>query len=278
MKKTREELMQVYDSTMEIIQTGGYEDNNGTWHALTNPLKSSRFYSTLSTLKDEFPVFEEKVYVENIDTFQKAMSLGPKAAVLNMASFQRPGGGVKNGSRAQEEDLCRRSNLLQALYAFSADGCEELGYEPLKRLKYPIPMFGGIYSPHVLVFKNALSYSLMDKPFETNVISVAGIKHPTLDKKTGMLQDKDATAMKGKIRAILRIALLNKHTKLVLGALGCGAYGNPPVHVAQLFHEVIHEEEFWGHFEEICFAVLEDGNSLKNQSGGNFKPFKEVFG
>ena len=45
MKKTREELMQVYDSTMEIIQTGGYEDNNGTWHALTNPLKSSRFYS-----------------------------------------------------------------------------------------------------------------------------------------------------------------------------------------------------------------------------------------
>ena len=62
MKKTREELMQVYDSTMEIIQTGGYEDNNGTWHALTNPLKSSRFYSTLSTLKDEFPVFEEKVY------------------------------------------------------------------------------------------------------------------------------------------------------------------------------------------------------------------------
>ena len=234
MKKTREELMQVYDSTMEIIQTGGYEDNNGTWHALTNPLKSSRFYSTLSTLKDEFPVFEEKVYVENIDTFQKAMSLGTKAAVLNMASFQRPGGGVKNGSRAQEEDLCRRSNLLQSLYAFSADGCEELGYEPLKRLKYPIPMFGGIYSPHVLV--------------------------------------------KGKIRAILRIALLNKHTKLVLGALGCGAYGNPPVHVAQLFHEVIHEEEFWGHFEEICFAVLEDGNSLKNQSGGNFKPFKEVFG
>ena len=26
MKKTREELMQVYDSTMEIIQTGGYEE------------------------------------------------------------------------------------------------------------------------------------------------------------------------------------------------------------------------------------------------------------
>ena len=271
--------MQVYDSTMEIIQTGGYEDNNGGWHKLTNPLKGSRFYSTLSTLKEDFPTFkEERVYVENIDTFQKAATLGPNAAVLNMASFQRPGGGVKNGSRAQEEELCRRSNLLQSLYGFDPNGCEELNYTPLKRLKYPIPMFGGIYSPHVLVFKNALSYSLMDNPFETNVISVAGIKHPDLDKKTGQLQDRDATTVKGKIRAILRIALLNKHTKLVLGALGCGAYGNPPAHVARLFHEVIHEEEFWGHFEEICFAILEDGNSLKNQSGGNLKPFREVFG
>ncbi len=278
MKKTREELIQVYDSTMEVIQTGGYEDNSGAWHSLTNPLKGSRFYSTVPTLKDEFPTFEEKIYVENIDTFQKAAAMGPSAAALNMASFIRPGGGVKNGSRAQEEDLCRRSNLIQSLYGFDPEGCEELGYTAPKRLKYPIPMFGGIYSPHVLVFRNALSYSLMDKPFETNVITVAGIRHPVLDKKTGMLQDRDAVTMKGKIRAILRIALLNKHTKLVLGALGCGAYGNPPQHVARLFSEVLHEEEFWLHFEEICFAILEDGNSLKNQSGGNIKPFKEVFG
>lgn len=279
MRKTREELSQIYDSTMETIQVGGYESQNGDWHELSNPLKGSRFYTTVPTLKETYKTFkEEKIYVENIDTFQKAQVMGPKCAVLNMASYQRPGGGVKNGSMAQEEELCRRSNLLQSLYAFSEDGCDLLGYQPLKRLKYPIPMYGGIYSPHVLVFRSNNSYTMLDNPFECGVISVSALKHPDLDKKTGMLSDKDAITTKGKIRAILRIALLNGHTKLVLGALGCGAYGNPPEHVSRLFYEVLHEEEFWGHFEEICFAILEDSNSQRNASGGNLKPFREVFG
>jgi len=278
MKKTKEELAKIYLDTLETIQIGGYENNDGNWVELTNPLKGSRFYQTTPTIKGEIKKFAKtKIYVENIDTFQKAKKMGPTCVVLNMASFIRPGGGVEKGSRAQEEDLCRRSNLLQSLYAFSPEKCSLLNYNTPGRLKYPIPMYGGIYSPNVTVFRNALSYSYMNIPFTCSVISVAALRNPEIDSKTGELTEQGSTVMKGKIRAILRIAILNKHSKLVLGALGCGAYHNPPRHVARLFKEVLEEKEFKNSFSEICFAILEDGNSLKNQAGGNIKPFKEVF-
>ena len=279
MKKTREELMQVYDQTINACQVGGYECKNGEWVDLESCKEGSRFYVTLPNTKDRPKklFYETKVYVQNIDTFQKAREMGPKCAVLNMASFQRPGGGVDTGSRAQEEELCRRSNLLQSLYQYSPDKHGIFDYKAPKRFHYPIPMYGGIYSPNVTVFRHALSYTFLEEPFKCSVISVPAIKKPDFDRKTGLMTEKVVTILKGKIRAILRIALMHSHSKLVLGAWGNGSYGAPPKHTAIIFKEVLAEEEFQHVFEEICFAILEDGNSLKNQEGGNIKPYSSVF-
>lgn len=279
MKKTREELMQVYDQTINACQVGGYECKNGEWVDLEPCKEGSRFYVTLPNTKDQPKklFYETKVYVQNIDTFQKAREMGSKCAVLNMASFQRPGGGVDTGSRAQEEELCRRSNLLQSLYQYSPDKHGIFDYKAPKRFHYPIPMYGGIYSPNVTVFRHALSYTFLEEPFKCSVISVAAVKNPELDAK-GKMVEKALVTMKGKIRAILRIAMMHGHSKLVLSAFGCGAFRCVPSQVAQCFKEVLLEEEFQHVFEEICFAILEDGNSLKNQEGGNIKPFVKVFG
>lgn len=280
--KTKEDLAKVFEETENCIEVGGYKNFNGEWIELEDQEKmidGSKMYYSLSAIKNKkfFKEFTEtKIYVQNIDTFQKAREMGSNCAVLNMASERHPGGGVKNGSRAQEEELCRRSNLALSLYKFSNEEWatfKDLLEEPGK-FHYPITSYGGIYSPRVKVFKSYLSYNHLDEPFECSVISVPALRKPKLI--NGKLSEEDAIKTKGKIRAILRIALLHYHTKLVLGALGCGSFGNPPQHVAQLFKEVLEEKEFKGHFEEICFAILEDGNSKEH--GGNLKPFKDVFG
>ncbi|MBR4482527.1 MAG: TIGR02452 family protein, partial [Paludibacteraceae bacterium] len=81
-----------------------------------------------------------------------------------------------------------------------------------------------------------------------------------------------------KIRTILRLGLRHGNDSLVLGALGCGAFHNPPEQVAELFKQVLNEAEFKNKYRRIIFAVIDDFNAHQaHNPNGNFKPFKEVF-
>ena len=69
---------------------------------------------------DEF--FERSFYgtegasfhIVNADSFEAAHSL-ERPLVMNFANAHRPGGGFLNGSRAQEESLCRCSTLYKSI-------------------------------------------------------------------------------------------------------------------------------------------------------------------
>ena len=76
--------------------------------------------------------------------------------------------------------------------------------------------------------------------------------------------------MMEKIRTILRIAAHEGRRNLVLGAFGCGAFGNPPTAVAGFFKDVLQEIEFRGRFEVVWFAVIERSGSQ------NFAIFKDA--
>ena len=52
---------------------------------------------------------------------------------------------------------------------------------------------------------------------------------------------------------IFRCAYMYNHDVLVLGALGCGAYNNPPLQVVEMFNSCI--QKYWGCFKKIVFAV-----------------------
>jgi uncharacterized protein (TIGR02452 family) len=83
-----------------------------------------------------------------------------------------------------------------------------------------------------------------------------------------------------KIATIYRIALLNGHDSLVLGAFGCGVFRLKPELVAAYFNDVLQEEEFHGKFHTVVFAMLEGkGSSRKKvEDEGDFAPFYQVFG
>ncbi|KAL1966823.1 hypothetical protein VTN77DRAFT_3788 [Rasamsonia byssochlamydoides] len=207
-----------------------------------------------------------RVYVENGDSLtiaQRLLSTSPaaKIGVLNMASERRPGGGWMRGSLAQEEALCLRSTLAVTL----------------KPSYYPLPPLGAIWSPGVVVFRDeVVNDCRVFEPVErfvVSVVSVAGLRRPRLsedEQDYRLLQDVET--MENKIRQMLRIMATNQITHCVLGALGCGVFGNPPKRVAGLFRQVILEEEFAGYFDEIVFAVLDP------KGEGNLRIFQEVVG
>lgn len=98
---------------------------------------------------------------------------------------------------------------------------------------------------------------------------------PSLTKDKQRLIPQIAEKTKRKIRCMLATGLLYGHDSLVLSALGCGAFRNPPLHVAELFKEVLSEEEFVNRYKHISFAILDDHNA---RGQGNYQPFLEVFG
>ena len=220
-----------------------------------------------------------KIRVVNGDSIDAALSLSSRTAatsstptskpvlILNMANSYHSGGGWEHGALAQEEALCYRSSLPFTL----------------KTRYYPIPKFGGIYSPTVVVIREnmAQGHDLLDlsKPDDLPVVScvsVAAIRGPDIVRDVGGREKynhkRDREIMKEKMRVVLRIAAVRKHRILVLGALGCGAFGNPRIEVVQCWREIFEEREFGGGWwESIVFAVMEPGE--QKDGDGNFGVF-----
>jgi len=130
---------------------------------------------------------------------------------------------------------------------------------------------GGIYSRQVCFFRGTENegYPFLEEPFYLDCIAVAAFRKPPL--VGNRLDNQAARSTKSKIEKIFLIAHERGHDTLVLGALGCGAFQNPPEHIAELFEEVI--QEFAGWFYKIVFAVLDDHNTVH----GNYQVFKRQF-
>ena len=105
--------------------------------------------------------------------------------------------------------------------------------------------------------------------FSLSVISIAGLRRPELSRdETEFATPATQRLLENKIRQTLRIAVKGGQDYLVLGALGCGAFRNPPGLVARTFLKVLQEEEWKGWFAGLVFAVMA-GNGRQHLSGGD---------
>ena len=174
-----------------------------------------------------------------------------KTAVLNMASYKRPGGGVINGARAQEECLFRCSNLGHVI---STDF-------------YPLQDNEILWTKDAIFFKD-VNYAYM-KDVSVDVITIAAPNLNGLGRFHKMPNYEELT--KDKIRLMLSMAIKNNIDNIILGAWGCGVFGNKPDRMAKMFKDVLDE----GYkFNNVIFAIINDHNSV----GNNYNEFKKVIG
>ena len=99
---------------------------------------------------------ELKLRVSGLRTMEAAAPYvrdGKCVAVLNFASATTPGGGVKKGSSAQEECLCRVSTLLPCL---DSEMPHRMFYNPHRKTRNPLHNDDIIYTREVLVIKDVL--------------------------------------------------------------------------------------------------------------------------
>ena len=283
--KVKELRAKEYRNTVELVNNGYYFTEEGEkviFENIDKMVSGTRFYTKefyvnhISTI-----VGRTTIEVINSDCLEEGIKLldaGYTPAILNMASRQNPGGGVTKCAGTQEETIFRRTNIFRSLYQFTSYA----GQYGVHKSAYQYPMdrnYGGIYTPCVTIFREGekTGYKLMKRPREIAFISVAGMNRPKL-RFDGIIEDILVEPIKNKIRTILRLGLVHGHDSLVLGALGCGAFCNPPRHIARLFHEVIMEMEFVNKYKHIVFAILEDHNSHRtHNTEGNYLPFKREF-
>ena len=71
---------------------------------------------------------------------------------------------------------------------------------------------------------------------------------------------------------MLSVGLLHRHDAIVLGAWGCGAFGNDPSLIAGLFKESI-EKDVPGGYRKIVFAIVDTWEDRRT-----IGPFERAFG
>lgn len=290
----------VYKHNLEIFKAWQYEapsgkavDLMGSRQQLLDNTKVYREVVSAAEVSSRFNAVQTGCANEDCLVVAKTLiDRGLNPAVLNLADAYHACGMYNSGSGAQEESLCRASTLSLTLYQYyNKMWAGKAGVTLRPEPAYPMDIhFGGIYSHDVTVFRDngQTGFALREEPFPTSIISVAALNF-RVGHKTNNLEYASADGgftpegrqvMFDKIRTIYRIALLNGHDSLVLGAFGCGVFRLKPELVAAYFNDVLQEEEFHGKFHTVVFAMLEGkGSSRKKvEDEGDFAPFYQVFG
>jgi len=209
------------------------------------------------------------VFGDMLEEAGKLVEQGWRVAVLNMANAHRPGGGVKAGAGAQEENLHRRSDAFRYT-------------EEQYSGNYPIDKDACLLSRGVVVFRGTEKngYPFVP-PFQIAMISCAAIAGPQLSKKNRKLEYKwpeTEKLMRTKIAVIMEAAARSECDVVILSAFGCGAFGNPPNVVARLFHKKL-ELLPMSSLQQVVFCIFDDHNAYHpHNPEGNVQPFLEEFG
>lgn len=274
----KKELISVFNDTMDFVTTkfsGPTLRAQMSTRIISDPedFRGEKYYDDPAIIKvtnrDTFTAAKE--YANIINSTNEGF-----VGVLNFASSTNPGGGVTKGSTAQEECLCRCSNLYLTLYQ---EKCIREYYNINKKYMSNLGSDAIIYSRNIYVFKDK-DYNMLpvEDRFYVDVLTCAA---PNLRENPRNQYNSDASEEKltltdeelynihvKRARNILNVAVKNEDDYLILGAFGCGAFRNNPEIVAKAYKDVL--QDYMYCFKVIDFAIIDGKYS------NNYEIFKRV--
>lgn len=274
MSKTH--LIKVAEDTLNIIKNGKYTNDKRKELFVKNDIDFAVNNSILYSPEDGDKLIEkiqpsnskEKTIFETtgestLKASQRLIEEGNERVIaLNFASARNPGGGFLKGSNAQEESIARASALYSCISKMNKM------YEYNRKNKSTLYSDYMIYSPKVPVFKDTMG-NVLDEPYHCSFITSPAVNVKALDQSEKL---KVREVMKKRIEKILSVAIENNYDVIVLGAFGCGVFGNRPADVTQIFGQVLNSQKFKGKFKKVVFAIYD-----KTPDKQVFKVFKNIF-
>lgn len=190
-----------------------------------------------------------------------ATRIGTKIGALNYGNGTYTGGSAFNGLNGQEESFIRTTTLFSSLSHLvdSQIVLEKEIAKPFTHIRYDTDTNkaltehnGVLISPNVSIFRQfnaqTTKYENLDTPtIVTVVTSVA------LNLNHGRPKDY-AEITRQKIYSQLAAFAKEGLDSIVLGAWGCGAFGNNAEDIAPIYKSLL-ENEFKGAFKTVVFAI-----------------------
>ena len=271
----RNARLQLAQETLTILDRGFYSTQSGSTVSVAGKLKSAA-ESTALLRPDDFPDpitsvssnLQTALEVTGETTLEAAERLAEfHPLCLNFASAKNPGGGFLSGSQAQEESLARSSGLYVTLLPMS----EMYDFNrPIGTSLYSDYM---VYSPDVPVFRRD-DGRLREEPFCTSFVTTPAVNAGAVQKNEPQNVRFIGPTMAARANKLLWMAQHQGHKTLILGAWGCGVFGNAPVAVAQMFADALGQGGlFHDAFERVIFAVYDSSPHQETLAA-----FKRVLG
>ena len=130
----------------------------------------------------------------------------------------------------------------------------------------------GIFTPNV-IFDPYPDTDHDNYVTKAHVITVPAPNISAYKEHMGKAYDPEVAfvTMTERIKFVLDIAKREKCRELILGAFGCGVFGNDPKVVASLFKDMLTREQYEGCFDKVIFAIP------KSDKNNNYNEFLKVF-
>jgi uncharacterized protein (TIGR02452 family) len=289
-KQSKQYRVDVWSDTRQCVEQGYYESHTGTKVSLPPVDTNVVVVDNIRSIQEQqkmFPIQRPqpssvrkgplKITLYRGDCLDAARICyvkynGAPPLVMNAASHRHAGGGTANGSRAQEEEMCRRSNHL-----FQIDS----GLKMQRKNFYPLKNGTGLFAPNTAIFRAGVNdyYGFLPQPFRVHFGVVAAPNQPALTPDGKSMLQEGVTAMTNSIQVFLRMGILAGCKTLIPISLGCGAFRCPPYGTAKILCQLIQQELSDPNcgVEEVVIAIFDDHNALrKGNDEGNFAPFAKT--